>query len=92
MAEAAAEAAGDVIFAAAFPGGEVAGGANAAFTGVETEEDFTEGEEVEGHGGENGGEEVGGDQLEIRGAGGGFWTGWQDLTGWTGLLMGWQRG
>jgi hypothetical protein len=29
----------------------VAGGANAAFTGVETEEDFTEGEEIEGHGG-----------------------------------------
>lgn len=50
MAEAAAEAAGDVVFAAAFPGGELAGGANAAFTGVETEEHFTEGEEVEGHG------------------------------------------
>jgi hypothetical protein len=29
----------------------VAGGANAAFTGVETEEDFTEGEEIEGHDG-----------------------------------------
>ena len=51
MAEATAEAAGDVVFAAAFPGGEVAGGANAAFTGVETEEDFTEGEEIEGHDG-----------------------------------------
>jgi hypothetical protein len=45
----------------------VAGGANAAFTGVETEEDFTEGEEIEGHGAGNGGEEVGGDQLEIGG-------------------------
>ncbi len=46
VAEAAAESAGDVVFAAAFPGGEVAGCADAAFTGVETEKDFTKGEEV----------------------------------------------
>lgn len=46
VAEAAAESTGDVVFAAAFPGGEVAGGADAAFTGVETEKDFTKGEEV----------------------------------------------
>lgn len=71
MAEAAAQAAGDIVFAAAFPGGEMSGGSNAAFTGVETEENFTEGEEIEGHKGMKGGEKVQGCKLENRVPGGG---------------------
>ncbi len=43
-AEAFAEATGDVVFAAAFPGAELAGGADAAFTGIEAEHDFAEGD------------------------------------------------
>ena len=45
-AEAATQPASDVVFAAAFPGLEGAGRAHAAFTGVETEHDFSEGDEV----------------------------------------------
>ena len=44
--EAAAQAAGDVVFAAAFPDLELAGAADAAFAGVEAEHDFAEGEQV----------------------------------------------
>jgi hypothetical protein len=47
------------------------GGSNAAFTGVETEENFTEGEEIEGHKGMKGGEKVQGCKLENRVPGGG---------------------
>ncbi|MFT6498420.1 MAG: hypothetical protein ACJAT6_000548, partial [Akkermansiaceae bacterium] len=41
LTEAAAKATGDVVFSAAFPGLELAGGANAAVTRIETEHDFT---------------------------------------------------
>ena len=44
QAEAFAQAAGDVVFAAAFPGLELAGGADAAFAGIEAEHDFAEGD------------------------------------------------
>ena len=46
--EALAQAAGDVVFAAAFPDLELARGAHAAFARVEAEHDFTEGDLVEG--------------------------------------------
>ena len=39
-AETTAQAAGDVVFAAAFPDLELAGAADAAFAGVEAEHDF----------------------------------------------------
>lgn len=42
VAEAFAEAAGGVVFAAAFPSLELAGGADAAFARVEAEHDFAE--------------------------------------------------
>ena len=48
QAEALAQAAGDVVFAAAFPDLELARGAHAAFARVEAEHDFTEGDLVEG--------------------------------------------
>jgi len=44
--EAALEAAGDIVFPAAFPGLEGAGGCDAPNAGVEAEHDFTEGDEV----------------------------------------------
>src|SRR6185295_4118829 len=46
-AEAAAQSARDVVFAAAFPGFELAGRAHAALAGVEPEHDFSEGDQVE---------------------------------------------
>jgi len=46
--EAPAEAAGHVVFTAAFPDAEPAGGADPAFAGVESEHDFPEGDEVVG--------------------------------------------
>ena len=42
QAEAFAQAAGDVVFAAAFPDLEFAGGADAALAGVEPQHDFAE--------------------------------------------------
>ena len=48
VAEAFPQAAGRVVFAAAFPDGEVAGGADPAFAGIEAEHDFAEGDLVEG--------------------------------------------
>ena len=48
--EALAEAASDVVFAAAFPDLKLARGAHAAFARVESEHDFTEGDLVEGAG------------------------------------------
>ncbi len=51
LAEAAAEATGDVVFTAAFPGLESAGGADAAVTGIETEHDFAHRDDVVGAGG-----------------------------------------
>ena len=47
LAEATAQATSDVVFAAAFPSGELAGGANPAVTGIETEHDFTQRDDVE---------------------------------------------
>ena len=47
-AEAFPQAARGVVFAAAFPCGEIAGGADPAFTGVKTEHDFPERNLVEG--------------------------------------------
>src|SRR6185437_16208599 len=46
QAKAAAETTGDVILAAALPDCEVAGGVNAALTGVEAEHDFAEAETI----------------------------------------------
>ena len=48
VAEAFPQAARGVVLAAAFPGGEMAGGADAAFAGIETEHDFAERDLVEG--------------------------------------------
>ena len=48
VAEAFPQAARGVVFAAAFPDLEVAGGADPAFTGIETEHDFAQGDLVEG--------------------------------------------
>ena len=45
-AKTAAQAAGDIIFAAAFPDFEFARAADAAFAGIEPEHDFAEGEQV----------------------------------------------
>jgi hypothetical protein len=45
-AETAPEAASDVVFAAAFPHLELTSGTDAAFTGIEAEHDFAEGEEI----------------------------------------------
>jgi hypothetical protein len=50
FAEAAAESTGNVIFAPAFPGLELAGGADAAVAGIETEHDFAHREDVVGAG------------------------------------------
>jgi hypothetical protein len=47
VAEAFAQAARGVVFAAAFPDGELAGGADAALAGIEAEHDFAEGDLVE---------------------------------------------
>ena len=47
LAEAAAEAAGDVVFAAAFPRRELARGADPAVAGIEAEHDFTQRDDVE---------------------------------------------
>jgi len=46
QAEAATEAAGDVVFAAALPDLELAGGVDAGVAGIEAEHDFAEGEAV----------------------------------------------
>lgn len=46
QAKAAAGTTGDVVFSAAFPGGELAGGAYAAFAWIQAQEDFTEGEYI----------------------------------------------
>ena len=47
QAEAFAEAAGDVVLAAALPDFEFAGGADAALAGIEAEHDFAKGDLVE---------------------------------------------
>src|SRR5262249_5053833 len=47
-AKTSAQSAGHVVLAAALPGGELARGAHAGFSGVETEEDFTKGEQIVG--------------------------------------------
>jgi hypothetical protein len=64
QAEAFAETAGGVVFAAAFPDLEIPGGADAALAGIETKHDFAEGDLVKGAGG-------GGFDLEAHN----FWTG-----------------
>ena len=46
QAEAAAQAAGHVVLAAAFPNGEVAGGVDAALAGVEAQHDFAQTQRV----------------------------------------------
>jgi hypothetical protein len=51
QAEAFAEAAGGVVFAAAFPDLEVPRGADAALAGIEAKHDFAEGDLVKGAGG-----------------------------------------
>ena len=48
QAEAAAQAAGDVVLAAAFPDAEAAGTDDAAFAGIEAEHDLAERDEVPG--------------------------------------------
>jgi hypothetical protein len=62
--EAAAEATGDVVFAATLPDAELAGVGDALVAGVETQHDFAEGDEVEGGG-------FGGVDGEAGGVGGG---------------------
>ena len=49
-AEAFAQTARGVVLAAPFPGGERTGGADASFTGVETQHHFAEGDLIEGDG------------------------------------------
>ena len=49
-AEATAQSSGDIIFSAAFPDFEFAGGANASLAGIESEHDFAEGEHIVGAG------------------------------------------
>jgi hypothetical protein len=51
QAEAFAETAGGIVFAAAFPDLEVPGGADAALAGIEAKHDFAEGDLVKGAGG-----------------------------------------
>jgi len=51
VAEAFAQAAGGVVLAAAFPGGEGAGGADATLAGIEPEHDFPKRKLIEGAGG-----------------------------------------
>ena len=51
QAEAATEAAGDVVLAAALPDLELAGGVDAGIAGIEAEHDFAEGERVPAAGG-----------------------------------------
>ena len=51
QAEAATEAAGDVVFAAALPDLEVAGGVDAGVAGIEAEHDFAKGKAVPAAGG-----------------------------------------
>ena len=50
LAEAATKSAGDVVFAAAFPGLELTGSADASVTGIETEHDFAHRNNVVGAG------------------------------------------
>jgi hypothetical protein len=48
FAEAPTHTASDIVFAAAFPGLELAGGADATITGIETQHDFPEGNDIVG--------------------------------------------
>lgn len=51
MREATAQAADHIVFAPAFPGGELAGGADSALAGIKAEHDFAESEDVDGRSG-----------------------------------------